>query len=354
MDTKTQQQWAVWLRRGLWAGFAILATVPIWTVSTLFFPFITTKALIFRAVVGLCAVLYLALCAVDQTARPRRSWLLAAFAAFVGVSALGSFFGPTPWISFWGDFERSEGLVTWVYLLVLLVITSGVLTDRRAWLKLFDIVLGSSAVVSLIALAQLFGVSFIRISNAGRVNGTIGNAAFFASYLLLMIGLCALMAFMRRHSSLRWWYAGLALVHAVLLVATGTRGAVIGLIAGIIIAAILTVIRSKNQIVRGSAIGLVLIVVLLGGVLYTQRNAAWVQNNGILSRFATISLADRSVQTRFWAWGSVLQGMQADPKSFVVGYGMENLSIPFDRQFNPLQYEDAGSVVWFDRAHNII
>jgi tetratricopeptide (TPR) repeat protein len=37
-----------------------------------------------------------------------------------------------------------------------------------------------------------------------------------------------------------------------------------------------------------------------------------------------------------------------------LGYGYENYNIAFNKYFNPLIYRDAGSQIWFDRAHNVV
>ena len=50
-------------------------------------------------------------------------------------------------------------------------------------------------------------------------------------------------------------------------------------------------------------------------------------------------------------WGSATQGFLSRP---VFGYGLENFNYVFNLHFSPGIYEDPGSAVWFDRAHNVV
>jgi len=50
-------------------------------------------------------------------------------------------------------------------------------------------------------------------------------------------------------------------------------------------------------------------------------------------------------------WQGAYEGFKDKP---LLGYGYENFYQVFDKNFNSVIYRKAGSVVWFDRAHNMI
>lgn len=69
-----------------------------------------------------------------------------------------------------------------------------------------------------------------------------------------------------------------------------------------------------------------------------------------LQRISSISLSERTAQTRLMAWEAAWQGFKERP---ILGYGAENYYVVFNKYFNPKIYSHAGSRIWFDRAHNI-
>ena len=95
-------------------GFPLLETkkwllligIPLFPKVGLFFPFITGKNFLFRMLVEVAGLLYLALCLRDPAVRPRRTPILAAFLSFVILLGLSDLFGANPFKSFWSNYER--------------------------------------------------------------------------------------------------------------------------------------------------------------------------------------------------------------------------------------------------------
>jgi tetratricopeptide (TPR) repeat protein len=90
------------------------------------------------------------------------------------------------------------------------------------------------------------------------------------------------------------------------------------------------------------------------GVVFANKDATWVQRSGALNRLASISLHERTAETRLAAWTAAWQGWSESPKTLLLGIGLENFYTVFNAYFPPIIYEDQGSQVWFDRAHNVI
>ncbi|MBI4049969.1 MAG: O-antigen ligase family protein [Candidatus Doudnabacteria bacterium] len=335
----------------IYAAFLVSLLATLWLDNRFFFPFITSKIILFRTAVEIMLLFYLVLNIVSAEYRPRITALTIFVAAFIIVAAVSSYFGPNFYQSFWGDIERGEGLLLWLHLLAFLFILSGVVRTKQAWLALLDVSIGVAILMALFGAGQALGVKNLLATSGDRVDATLGNAAFFGAYLLLHLSF-ALYLFTERRGGLKIYYALAAFLFAILIPATQTRGAVIGLVIGIIFAAILHAIaRRDNRGVRRTSAGIILAVVLLSGGLYLARNQPWVKNIPALQRVLSISLSERTAETRLATWAAAWRGWLERP---ILGWGLENFNIVFNKDFPPIIYEDAGSQVWFDRAHNVI
>ncbi|HEY9480676.1 MAG TPA: O-antigen ligase family protein, partial [Candidatus Paceibacterota bacterium] len=89
------------------------------------------------------------------------------------------------------------------------------------------------------------------------------------------------------------------------------------------------------------------LALLIGGFLLI-RNASFVQQSPVLSRFASISLNDTKTQARAFIWPMAWQGFKNDP---LLGSGQENFNYIFNANYNPAMYHHEQ---WFDRAHNVV
>lgn len=135
---------------------------------------------------------------------------------------------------------------------------------------------------------------------------------------------------------------------------TQTRGALIGLLVALLFVT-LTVGWLKRKRAAGKA-GLALFVLGLAApvLLYLARDSVVVKNDLTLTRLAGISLRDVTSQSRLETWKASWQGWVEDPVRFLIGYGLENYAVVYNRHFPTAVYKDQGSQIWFDRAHNIV
>ena len=97
------------LRSIVLGSIFVLPFILFIVAQTLFFPFITGKNFAFRLIVEIMTGAYIALALINPAFRPRRSWLLGAFAFFLVVVALADLLGAYPFKSFWSNFERMDG-----------------------------------------------------------------------------------------------------------------------------------------------------------------------------------------------------------------------------------------------------
>lgn len=336
----------------IYVGFGLIALSPLLLDNRFYFPFITTKVLVFRIAVEIIFLAYLVLNVVSEEYRPRISWITILTTSFIAVAALSSVFGPDLNLSFWGDIERGEGLLLWFHLLAFLLVLTGTLRTKKSWLWLLDFSVGVAILMSLFGLGQALQLKGLLATSGNRVDATLGNAAFFAAYLLLNLGFVVYLYLERSTRAARIYYLLVGLFFLFLIPATQTRGAAIGLAAGVIVAALLLAIDNwHNPKIKRVSISLVLLVVLLGAGGFAVRGKPWIAKVPALQRITSISLSERTAQTRLATWQAALKGMKERP---ILGWGLENFQIVFNKHFPSIIYEDEGSQVWFDRAHNVI
>src|SRR3989338_1343732 len=336
-------------------GIFALPFIVFLVAQSLFFPFITGKNFTFRIIVEVITGAYLALALVNPVFRPKRSWLLGLFALFVLVVALADALGVYPFKSFWSNYERMDGWVTLVHLFLYFVVASSALNTEKLWRAFWHVSLAVSAIVGVHAPLQLAGGASLNpgFSSAARIDATLGNPIYLAAYMLFHIGIASALwarAWQASVSGGLLWpsllYGGIIAFDASALFLTGTRGAMLGLVAGVLVAA-LAVALSSREGRRAAALALA-VVLLLGGGFFLAREQSWVKRVPSLQRLATISLDDSTTKARFYNWGMAWQGVKERP---ILGWGQENYAIVFDKYYDPRMYAQEP---WFDRVHNII
>lgn len=342
------------------AGVFALPFISLFVASSLFFPYITGKNFAFRIIVEVSAAAWLALALVNPAYRPRRSWVLGALALFVLVIGVADVFGAYAFKSLWSNYERMDGWVTLAHLLAYTVVAASMLHTEKLWRWLWWTTLGISAYVSLYGLLQVAGKVALGQGGvsglSGRIDATFGNPIYMAVYMLFHIFIAAMLwaqQWVERGPGRRLYisvaYGSVIVLDTIALLLTGTRGTILGLVGGALVAAVLTLILASNSrsAWRASATMVVGLVVLVGGFLLVK-DQAWVQKVGFLQRMATISLEDNTTKARFINWSMAWKGVQERP---ILGWGQENYALVFDKYYDPRMYAQEP---WFDRVHNIV
>lgn len=335
------------LRRVIIAGAFLVLLVPFVVTDSAFFPFIVGKGVLFRILVGVMLGAWAALAISAPAYRPRWSPVMISAAVFLGVVGIADMLGVNVARSFWSNFERMEGFVTIFHVVAYLLVLGSVFRSERLWEWFWNASIVASFVMSLMAFADInraFEGQLIRI------DATLGNPTYLAVYLLINIFIALFMAYRGRSSKLRVSAYGIAIVAQIAaLYYTGTRGAFLGLVAGIGIAALAMLICGRKhptmRRIAGAIIGLTLVG---GGAFFALRDTAFVQDNPTLERIANISLVDTTVQSRLTLWTSI--GWNAFLERPLLGWGQDNFIVAFGKYYDPIMYKQEP---WFDRAHNV-
>lgn len=339
--------WPRYLKIAIYTGLFAIPFVGLIVADFFFFPFITGKGFAFRIIIEIVFALWLILALWSPEYRPTKSVALILGGLFVVSLLVSAIFGANPVKSIWSNFERMEGWVLIVHLAMYVVALTSMLRTEILWRRFFDASIIAASLVSLYGVFQLLGAFTINQGGV-RVDGTFGNATYLAVYMLIHVFI-TILALMRwtNGSRLRQVAYSIALVLELLMVFySATRGTILGLVGGLFIAGIAFLIsKGADARARKIGIGLVILVVVMVGGFFAVKDTAYVKNHEILSRIASISLAEG--QTRFAIWDMALKGFAERP---IFGWGQENFNYIFNKYYHADLYAQEP---WFDRAHDV-
>lgn len=335
-----------WLKYVVIGGIFLIPLTPLVVSSSLLFPYISGKALLFRFIVGIILLAWLFLATRDRQFWPQRSLISWAMLAFVSVLSLATVVSINPERSFWSNFERMEGLVTYWYLGAYFLVLISVFKDRTWWRRLFQFSLIISGVVCLLALKEVWGA--MMAGQAIRVDATLGNPIYLAVYTLIHLFMAGWLWFTseKKQKYVTVLYALIGLLELAVLYFTATRGAAFGLIGGSVLTAVILIIKTTGR-TRRFAAGYLILLAVVGGGFLSVRHTAWVQESPILSRYANISFTEGTVESRLLIWQVAWPGFLENP---ILGWGPDNFGIPFNKYYDPTLWTQEQ---WFDRSHNV-
>jgi O-antigen ligase/tetratricopeptide (TPR) repeat protein len=314
--------------------------------SSMFFPFITGKNFAFRILVEIGFAAWALLALIDRDYRPRWSWITVAVASLTVVMFFADLFGEYPLKSFWSNYERMEGWITLVHFFMYFLIMGSVLKTEVLWNRFLNTALVAAVIMSLYALGQIAGVSDVSQGGAWRVDARLGNSSYLGVYMLFHMFIAAWLFIRTKSTNLRYVYGMLFFAFGFILLRTGTRGATLGFIGGSVLAfSYLALMAPKRAAIKKWAAGGLLVVIIIAGSLWFLRDASFVKESPMLSRFTNISLAEGGI--RFTIWQVALEGVKERP---ILGWGQENFSYVFNKYFDPALYV---AEPWYDRTHNI-
>ncbi len=358
-----------------WYLYVAVFSVVI-VMNSIFFPFIGGKDFFFRFVVELalaCMVLWWAFEAKSGDAKKRiavlfKKPLVITVTAFAAIFELACLFAYDMHAAFWSNYERGEGGFQMLHYYLFFLLLVLIFTDEKEWKNLFKFSLIAGGLMILYGIAGNYSISGFIGAYAGttppagwwhvlvdnRFEGSLGNSAYVDAYLLFsMFYIGYLWTSARIAGTLKrsgvWLYSILLAVALFFFVIGQTRGAFLGLVAGILAAVVYMVFASRGTARKWGLAALCLLLILGAGV-YAVRNTKFVQSFPE-GRLLQLSLSDATAQSRLWVWGEAWQGFLERP---VLGWGPENFTAVFDKFFNPKFYTPGqNNETWFDRAHSI-
>jgi O-antigen ligase len=354
------------------AGFAVIIVM-----DSIFFPFIGGKDWFFRYCVELALIAVFLWWAFEAKAGEAKKALTAlvknplfiSVSVFTFMVTLASIFAYDPHAAFWSNYERGEGAFQILHYYVFFGLLAFLFKKENEWRNLFKLSLGAAGIMIIYGLFGNFMATgfigpytsgaapqgFWQTLITGRFEGSLGNPAYVAPYLMFAMFYAAYLWIARDGVSMMkgkaraWMYGVIIAIFFIFFILSQTRGAFIGLIAGVLVMLAYFSFSKNKPLKKWSAI-ICAVLIILGGSAYLARNTSFVQKLPA-GRLLQLSLSDDTAQTRFWVWGEAWKGFLARP---ILGWGPENFTAVYDKYFNPKFFIPGQSTeTWFDRAHSV-
>jgi O-antigen ligase len=258
-----------------------------------------------------------------------------AFVLFVLALGLSTIFSVDRTHSIWGSLERSFAFSLWPTLLVAYFGLKQALTREENKTFLFRFFALTVATAALWGILQKLLPGFSQTFSGARIGGTLGNAIFYGSYLTLSIGIIAIKLFEEKKYSSWWFVSGASVILAgISLFFTQTRGPLLGLFAGILVALTDYFYKTKPY-KRAILIGFVSICALAAAFAFIAFNKNII--------------TPTTITTRLYNWSMASNGFKDKP---VLGWGPENYSLAADKYFAPKLTEYTIAETHADKPHN--
>ena len=337
--------------------FAALLTPLIVIPSKFIFPFIFPKVIFLRVVVTIAAACIGIILIWNKQLRYKPTLIHAAVLFYILALGLSSYFGVDPHRSFWGGHERMLGLISIMhYALFFFLLGSAVrgwkgerLSDFKmfGWCSLWWAFIIISIAISIVGLAQRFGDGVLFNQGGGRVFSTLGNFIYLGNFMAISMIIAIMLFLIERKRFKKLLLIVVAALSGLLLIYSGSRGALLGLIAGLFITGVIAILKEKSQI-RKIAIKIIATIAILSGILWlTPANKILLKIPGA-SRLADIT-SDSG--PRIAAWKASVAAWKEKP---LFGWGHENFYAAFNKHLIPESLTNSYYESWFDNAHNVI
>ena len=325
----------------IYAGLFVIFLSPLLVNNGFYYPYITLKNFSFRIAVELMTLSWFMLAIRNKKYQATFSLPILSVAIFTTIIFLADSFGLAPYRSYWGNFERMEGLMTFIHFVAYVLILAGVVKTKRQWAILANFSLVIALIVGIMACFELV------VHPKALSASTMGNSAYLAIYIIFHIFISAFLFYNGRKNFKRWSYSYLGMIGFFFLILynTGSRGSFLGILAGFFTFGIIMGLKSRRSAPKRIIIYALISILAFTTLLWSVKDTTFIQHNKILSRLVNTS---SSSKTRFTVWNIALQGIMEHP---LLGLGQENFNYVFDHYYDPGMGDEEA---WYDRAHNVI
>ncbi|MBS3903275.1 MAG: O-antigen ligase family protein [Anaplasmataceae bacterium] len=341
--------------------YALVILLPFVYFKVGVYPQLVPKTALFQVLTSLIFFLWLGLVVSEKRLNLRPTPVLVGVVSFGVALVITAALGIDPWRSFWSLQERSLGVVTIIHGIGLFLALVS-LRETVPWDKVWRVSLYVSGAVALIALFQLLkpDLLFVQEAEKFRPGSTFGNPTFMAGYLLfhVFLGLYFLLReaqwswrrIFKLKSSNLWLEGGATLLSFLAIVASQTRGSILGVGVGLAILIIgfayINRKTSKRFIVQ--------IVLFSGGVIllgFLLKGSTFLSQFSLISRFQEISFESESFIPRLAAYQASWEGFKERP---IWGWGWDNFNVVYDKYYDPQVLSLGYTETRFDKPHNFI
>ncbi len=240
-----------------------------------------------------------------------------------------------------------NGLFTLLHFFAWMTMAIGVLHTWKDWrnLLVYEVIL--SGIMAIVAIMQKLNPNLLLFPAGPRVGGLVDNPIYMAAYQIFNFFFLALLFWKMPEKTWRAFFVFIFALDIIAFVLASSRGALVGLAAGIVCFVLYVGILSKDKRLRMTVLGGLAVLVLAYGGLFLVRDNPTVAASP-LGRLVNFT---GGVDTRFIAWQIAWDGFLERP---LTGWGLDDFHILFNLKYNPISLRYGSYETWFDRAHNTV
>jgi O-antigen ligase/tetratricopeptide (TPR) repeat protein len=265
---------------------------------------------------------------------------------------ISAFLATDQFIAFWGDVERGEG-VFGIFTIGLFLLLSYFWFNQLDWKKFWWGTWGVGVIISLYSWLEYLGI--FGITQVARPGSLFGNAGMFSTYIILLL-MVPVILWTEAKEKIKYLLLGSEILFLSAILLSGTRGAFLGLVAGIIFLAIWQAIKGGEEVWFWKksksfwariVLGILIIFAVVFG--FTRSSDVWTKVP-LLNRLALSAVSnikDPSTATRLITWDIAWEAFKERP---VFGWGPDHFITAYERHYDP-EFATYGET-WIDRAHN--
>ncbi len=360
--------------------FFLILSLPILSLAPWLSPPDWGKTILFRIALSLIIFLFLYQSLFQKTnnrfatiikdilkKKTNASWGFWLLISLFGIFFLSTIFSQDVSYSLFGDPHRAGGFLNFGFYIIFAVLSFFTLT-RKDWRQMWKWSILIGIFVAIIAIFQKYSImSDFFVPVAGRPFSTIGNSVLLATYLLLLFFMVLSFFLKEKHRIKKFIYLLPLLLFAFVILLTESRAGYFGLFIGIYYFILFFPTRYTNQenldkpkinkkIIALKIFFIALLVLGVFGVYYInseQPIPQYVEKNQLYKIIESRSSFNLiKADPRFSVWEISGEAIKEKP---ILGYGLENFSIGFDKYYDPSLKNisrDWGS--WWDRAHSFV
>ena len=224
--------------------------LPLVFITVVIFPFVFSKLIFFQVLVGLTFPAYLALVWMEPSYRPKKHVLFFAILAYFVAIGLSVVFAVDPYRAWWGNQERMNGLFTLLHFLAWLTMTVGIVKTWEQWKTLLHYQVGLSEIMAIVAILQKINPNLLLFPAGPRVGGLLDNPIYMAAYQIFNFFFLALLFWKNPNRNWRVAYGLILVVDIIAFILAQSRGALMGLAAGIVAFAFYTALFTTNKKIK--------------------------------------------------------------------------------------------------------
>jgi O-antigen ligase len=359
------------LARGVAEGLCLILLV---TLPAIFNPFggqpiDPIKASLLRSGAALIAASWLAsrlvraAPAADVAANP----VVKAGLVVLGATTVSAALSINPRLSFFGSYYREMGWLTTAAGVVLLVVGSELWSDAGRRERIITAVLAGAVLPGAYAVVQQVGRDPVPWRNLGGPASTFGSPTFFGGFLILVAPFALYRVAVTGQAIASGGggravypkyavYLALLLILAALVTLTTIRGPLVGLVAEVLVFALLIARSLPGRVRRLALAAAAAFLVLTLALSVAAAGSAGLQG---LARFVGASRSGTnptssflSASDRLVVWSAALPLPLGSPLRALVGFGPE-MQLPALQGAEPAARTTPTEGGQWDRAHNL-